>query len=203
MEASALPRTRQQVQHPALAGRYPVTDGGPGDAKGEVMTRYRIAILAAAAALPMSLAAPPAAAQGVGTRFQYAVKIVCGRSPAVKSPVAQGNYFTAVNVHNPREPIEFRRKVAVALPGKGGPISAFINDKLEYDQAMEFDCAEILKQLEASHIPNAGFVKGFLVIMAQHQLDVVAVYTAAPLNTNQVSSIHTERVPPRDRNAEE
>jgi hypothetical protein len=157
----------------------------------------------AALAAPLIFAAPPAAAQGVGTRYQYAVKIVCGRSPKLNSPVAAGSYFTAVNVHNPREPIEFRRKVAIALPGKAGPISIFINDKLAYDEAMEFDCAQIYRQLEASKIPNPGFVKGFLVIMAQHELDVVAVYTAAPLVGGPVASIHTERVPPRDRNKDD
>src|SRR5262245_45056441 len=53
--------------------------------------------------------------------FQYAVKFVCGKSAG--EVVAPGVYFTAVNVHNPTyKTIQFRVKVAVALPGlKPGP----------------------------------------------------------------------------------
>lgn len=164
------------------------------------MTRTKILILAAAASiLPPALTVSPAAAQGVGTRYQYAAKIVCGRSLGT-SPAARGLYFTSVNVHNPREPIEFRRKVAIALPGEAGKVTPLVNSKLAYDEAMQFDCAQMARMLAAAGIPNPGFFEGFLVVMGQHELDVVAVYTAAPALTGQVATMHTERVPVRDRN---
>jgi hypothetical protein len=136
---------------------------------------------------------PPAPGAVPGPMLEYAVKVVCGRQPMNPvMPVAQGVYYTAVNVHNPGAPQKFKRKVAVALPGKVGPVSTFLWTGLANDQAIEFDCGEISKQ---SHMD--GFLKGFLVIQSSFPLDIVAVYTAAPLNNPHVSTLHTERVPPR------
>jgi len=125
------------------------------------------------------------------TVIQYAAKFVCGKSAG--AVVAPGLYCTAVNVHNPTyKSIGFRVKVAVALPGlKPGPVSKFFNAKLGPDQALEIDCPDILKHAEA----KADFLKGFVVIESEVELDVVAVYTAAG-NAGQIA-LHTERVPPR------
>lgn len=40
------------------------------------------------------------------------------------------------------------------------------------------------------------FIKGFVVIQSQFELDVVVVYTAAGAD-GAVETLHTERVPPR------
>ena len=112
-------------------------------------------------------------------------------------PVINGFYATAVNVHNPGPPIKFARKVAIAPPGKPGGISGFWVTGLKNDQAIEFDCRQIYEQAFAAGLQPGPFIKGFLVIRSQRQLDVVAVYTAGPSNGQGVSSIHTERVPPR------
>lgn len=156
----------------------------------------------ALAAIAATLVSPqPAAAQddadaaAIGPRFEYAAKVVCGRVTTPNGPLSMGTYFTAVNIHNPQEgAIPFRRKVALALPGNpNGPVTGFITLALKSDGAVEIDCTHIRKQL-GSGIP---LIKGFLVIQAPRELDVVAVYTAAPVPPNQVSSFHTERVPPR------
>jgi hypothetical protein len=107
--------------------------------------------------------------------FQYAVKFICGKSAG--DVVAPGTYFTAINVHNPSyKDIRFRKKVAIALPGeKAGHVSKFFDAKLGPDQAMEIDCPDILKHAEIS----ADFLKGFVVIESDVDLDVVAVYSAA------------------------
>ncbi|HYE28614.1 MAG TPA: hypothetical protein VEA61_10320 [Allosphingosinicella sp.] len=130
---------------------------------------------------------------------EYAVKVVCGRmgGPGQLTPVVNGFYATAVNVHNPGPLVTFWRKVAIARPGAPGPISGFKAMQLKNDQAVEFDCRQIFAQLLAAGIQPGPFVKGFLVIRSQRQLDVVAVYTAGPSNGSGASSIHTERVPPR------
>jgi Concanavalin A-like lectin/glucanases superfamily len=129
--------------------------------------------------------------------FQYAVKFVCGKSPG--EVVAPGVYFTAINVHNPTyTTIRFRVKVAVALPGLvPGTVSRFHHARLGPDEALEIDCPDIFKLLEA----NADFLKGFVVIESEVELDVVAVYTAAG-GDGQVETLHTERVPARPRKAE-
>jgi len=128
--------------------------------------------------------------------FQYAVKFVCGRSTG--DAVAPGIYFTAINVHNPTyEAIHFRKKVAVALPGeRPGPVSQFFDAKLGPDQAFEIDCQDIRRHAQTT----AVFLKGFVVIESDVELDVVAVYTVA--REVQVESIHTERVAPRQRREE-
>ena len=118
--------------------------------------------------------------------FQYAVKFICGRSDGqVLSP---GEYFTAINIHNPTDStVVFRYKVAAALPPPTSP-PVFSNLKLEPDGALEIDCPHILPD-------PGGFRKGFVVIESDVDLDIVAVYTVGG-RSGQVS-IHMERVAPR------
>jgi hypothetical protein len=130
--------------------------------------------------------------------FQYAAKLVCGKSTG--KVVAPGVYFTAINVHNPTDTtIGLRAKVAVALPGlQPGPVSKFYTAQLGPDEALEIDCPdifnpEIFKFLEQT---KAGFLKGFVVIESEVELDVVAVYTATG-QAKQIQTLHTERVPAR------
>ena len=123
--------------------------------------------------------------------FEYAVKFVQGISEG--QVVAPGEYWTAINVHNPTShPIKFRKKVAVALPNeKPGPVSQFFEAELESDEALEIDRDDISSRAESNEI----FLKGFVVIQSDVELDVVAVYTAT--SGNQQIALHTERVLPR------
>jgi len=134
--------------------------------------------------------------------LEYAVKFVCGRSPVAASAVlAPGQYFTAINVHNPGDrPVAFRKKFAAALPlERVGPISPFIDTRLGPDEAFEIDCADILR---AFRPPALGpLMKGFAVLQlfdSTAALDVVAVYTAAG-STGRVETMDVERVPARRR----
>jgi hypothetical protein len=121
--------------------------------------------------------------------FEYAVKFVCG-SP-VAPVVAPGQYFTAINVHNPSlRPVAFRKKIAVALPGeRAGKVSRFFEAQLKSDEALEIDCPDILR-----HAEESGFLKGFVVIQTPSELDVVAVYTAGH---PAVETLEVEHVQPR------
>ena len=139
--------------------------------------------------------------QFVRVIFQYAAKFICGTSKG--QVVAPGQYFTAINVHNPTyAPVRLRAKLAVALPGlKPGPVSGFVNATLGPDAALEIDCPDIFNPKIFPHAPaKAEFLKGFVVIESEVELDVVAVYTVAG-SERQVESIHTERVPARSRKA--
>ncbi len=128
--------------------------------------------------------------------FQYAVKFVCGKSDG--EVVAPGTYFTAINVHNPTyQAIGFRKKIAVALPSEHpGPVSEPVYAKLGPDQAFEIDCPDIRKILGPK--AEGPFLKGFVVIESDIELDVVAVYTAAGAD-GQVETLEIERVSPRRR----
>lgn len=130
--------------------------------------------------------------------FQYAVKVVCGKSKGVV--VAPGEYFTAINVHNPNErAIDFKWKFAVALPGdRRGPVSKFSNVRLGPDEAFEIDCPDIFQKMETKE----GFLKGFAVIESPLDLDVVGVYTAAGA-TGRVETMEIERVKPRRQGGED
>jgi hypothetical protein len=124
--------------------------------------------------------------------IQYAVKFVCGKSKGVV--VAPGQYWTAINVHNPwhgkEGEVHFRKKVAFASPVTDVPKFEEPFTKLQPDQALEIDCNEIPEQA------GVDFVKGFVVIQSDRELDVVAVYTAAGVD-GQIETLHTERVSPR------
>jgi len=134
--------------------------------------------------------------------FQYAAKVVCGKSNG--KVVAPGVYFTAVNIHNPTyKTIGMRAKVAVALPGlQPGPVSEFFQAKLGPDEALEIDCPDIHNP-QIFRFPQpirAGFLKGFVVIESDVELDVVAVYSTSGKD-GVVNTFHTERVPARQRAA--
>jgi hypothetical protein len=105
--------------------------------------------------------------------------------------VAPGDYFTAINVHNPGElPALLRKKVAVALPGeRAGPVSRFFEAYLRPDEALEIDCPDILEHARAQ-----GFLKGFVVIDSFSELDVVAVYSAGH---PAVETLEIDKVKPR------
>jgi hypothetical protein len=126
--------------------------------------------------------------------FQYAVKFVCGRADG--EVLARGEYFTAVNAHNPtNKGIEFRKKFAIALPRQQpGPVSEFASTRLGPDEALEIDCADIRERTGSP----TDLLKGFVIIESDVELDVVAVYTAAGAD-REVETLHIERVSPRRR----
>lgn len=127
-------------------------------------------------------------------RFQYVVKFVCGDSRG--DAVARGRYRTAINLHNPNaEPTPFRWKVAPAFTEQPGQHSDFVESgfSLESDQAFEIDCEQIFEVAE--EIRQEGFLKGFVVVESNVELDVVAVYSAG---TEGVQTLDVERVEPRD-----
>ena len=130
--------------------------------------------------------------------FQYAVKFVCGSTGS--GILARGRYFTAINVHNPRdeEPIHFYKKFALVgeEPEQQGKVTEWFDAYLDPDHALEIDCRDIFDHTNA--ITGAPFRTGFVVIRSdEFELDVVAVYTVEGL-FGRVKSLDVERVPPRE-----
>jgi len=124
--------------------------------------------------------------------YQYAVKFVCGKAHG--DVLAPGEYWTAINVHNPTSnTIKFRKKIAVTLPNeRAGPVTEFFDAKLGPDEALEIDREDIFKHARQ----RVEFLKGFVVIESYVELDVVAVYTATGSH-KQVDVMSIERVIPR------
>jgi hypothetical protein len=121
---------------------------------------------------------------------QYAVKFICGK-PSVPV-VSPGQYFTAINIHNPaHELVKFRKKVAIALPQeKAGTVTSFFPSTLKPDEALEIDCQDILNHAESR---GQDFLKGFVVIETPSRVDAVATYTAAG-STGSIETLFIERV---------
>jgi hypothetical protein len=134
-----------------------------------------------------------AEAQPPTTGFQYAAKFVIGQSNG--DILAKGQYFTAINVHNPtQQTVTFRKKFAVARPSeKAGPVTQFVSATLRPDEALEIDTKDIFTHTGTT---SGGFLKGFVVIESTVELDVVGVYTAAG-STGSVETLYMERVPAR------
>jgi hypothetical protein len=137
------------------------------------------------------------------TEFQYAVKLVCGgvdvKTPG--APAAFGQYWTAINIHNPEKckQAHFRIKIAVADPLHAGPVSAYVGAALGPDEAFEIDCLyiKLLWPFLFSGQTAPNFVKGYVVIETDIELDVVAVYTGAAAADKPLTTFQTERVQPR------
>lgn len=123
--------------------------------------------------------------------FQYAVKIICGKSDG--NVLAPGEYWTAINMHNPTPmSAKFRKKIVIALPSeRAGKITEFFVGRIGPDAALEIDRDDIVEYAKVR-----GFIKGFVVIESVVELDVVAVYTAAG-SDGRVETIEVERVVPR------
>lgn len=140
--------------------------------------------------------APRDAVNSQETGIEYAAKIICGVPD--RPALAPGAYFTAINIHNPgNDSVRFRQKFAITHPGEApGPISPFSGAMLGPDQALEIDCTDIARRSR-----ERGFIKGFAIIQSPTDLDIVAVYTAAPSIRQPVVALEVERVPGRRRDS--
>jgi|SRR5579862_3899955 len=135
------------------------------------------------------------------TEFQYAVKTICGEAniETPNTPVAPGQYWTAINIHNPDKckDAHLRVKIAIALESLPNPVSQYFGPiSLGPDGAFEIDCPLIRLIVQILYSPQSPpqFIKGYFVIESDIELDVVAVYTAAQSTRGPVSTFQTERV---------
>lgn len=139
--------------------------------------------------------------------FEYATKLVCGLQKDPQSmQVVRGFYGTAINVHNPSDkPVIFTKKLALTFPPREeapGKIIPIAKHKLDYDEALEVDCDDVLLEAFGGQFPES-FIKGFIVVQSTGELDVTAVYTAAGLDqetrVTSVTSIDVEQIATRDK----
>jgi len=129
--------------------------------------------------------------QAQAQQTQYVAKFVIGTSNGeVLSP---GQYFTAINVHNPTgQAVTIRKRFAIALPGeKPGPISQFASTTIPPGAAIEIDTRDIHRH---TNTPPGTFVKGFVVINSTGRLNVIGVYTATG-TSSRIDAMFLERVP--------
>lgn len=116
--------------------------------------------------------------------YTYSAKFACGYVSGTEEPpaaVVPGLYLTAINVHNPLlDDPTFMFKKAVRAQSEfvePQPPSPWEYYETGPDYAFEIDCYEIGSWLFPEG-PWPDFFKGFVVISAPWELDVVGVYTA-------------------------
>ena len=148
-----------------------------------------LAILTIGVLAVAALAPAQAQAQGRKT-LTYSVKFLCGfpllvapDTPATPNQyeVRPGYYATAINIHNfTSSEVKFQKKAVVADPQRftRGPKSNAVDETLGSGDALEVDCIDIVQLFPKEALATRGFIKGFLQIISQVELSVVAVYTA-------------------------
>jgi hypothetical protein len=148
-----------------------------------------------------AMAASQATAQSLKPPYvSYAAKFSCGSAKA-DSDVVEGNYATAINIHNPQSTIAvtFRKKFVLAnQEGQpAGLIFTVQSETLKPDIAERVDCAVIAKNLDLSLAANHS--DGFVIIEVspipgaagptfQPALDVVGIYSSRGVGTAVASS---------------
>jgi hypothetical protein len=132
--------------------------------------------------------------------FSYSVKYVCGQNapppsaPAPTcSPVRQRIYATEINIHNfNRTPAEVEKRV-LQLVQNDKPVGrepesvqakAFDRILLKPETATMDDCCRFAEKLQFN---PAHLNIGFLEILSNVELNVVAVYTATDLKSNSIA----------------
>lgn len=134
--------------------------------------------------------------------FQYSIKFVGGLARPVDqqalSVVAPGWYFTAINIFNPArcQAVTFRWHGVGARPfdTRPGGITTPRELTLRPGAGVEIDTHHVI----GGNPPRLH--KGFVVIESPCELDIVAVYSAAPPSAGHIGGVvafHTERVAPR------
>ena len=116
-------------------------------------------------------------------RYEYAAKFICGRQTESQDlTLAQGQYATAINIHNPNdEKVHFFKKVALTerdqKPGRVLPVAV---DGLLYDEALKLDCMDLRRRMTLTN-SNEALLEGFAIIQSPRSLDVTGVYTTSAL----------------------
>ena len=138
--------------------------------------------------------------------YVYPVKFVCGSitepsdgMAGNEPPVKPGNYATAINIQNvfpETATLRYRASVARAVDPNvtTGPVSPPASAELEQYQAMEIDCPQIAGLLGGTEFAQAQFLKGFVAIESDVDLQVVAVYTAGTTGDGAAAGCSTDYV---------
>ena len=149
----------------------------------------RLAILTIGVLAVAALGPAQAQAQGRKT-LTYSVKFLCGFQDFVEAAtpatpkqfeVRPGYYATAINIHNfHSSEVNFQKRAVVADPQRNtrGPKSNAVDERLGSGDALEVDCIDIVQLFPKDALATRTFIKGFLQIISQVELSVVAVYTA-------------------------
>lgn len=156
-------------------------------------TAILLGLMIAALAAPDPASAQQQASISWKPGFSYPVKFVCGpSSEAFQEGTVTGFHATAINIQNPSldSRVRLKKQVARALPFQdSGTVTGFEEAVIEPNAAIEIECNEIRMRLPASM--TTQFRTGFVTILSDRPLNVVAVYSSRPTN-GEVSTLDVE-----------
>ena len=157
---------------------------------GRMISCFTAALVVSVSAAAAAQERPPIAAE-----LLYPVKFLCGgASESFQEGVVRGQHATSISLHNPSDSraVNFTKQVSRALPfQRSGLGSAVVVDTLQPRASIDIECNEIRMMLLQSMTEQ--FRSGFLRIMADGALNVVAVYSSRPHNAD-VSTVDVETV---------
>ena len=158
------------------------------------MMKYTSAVLAGSLLFAQSVAGQEQFQNPQQARFSYAVKFVCSeQNEELAEGLLPGVYGTAINVHNPsleQGVVYFKKFVKGFVMQEQGEPTDFEREELRPNHAFEVECVEIMERLGGGFATATGFV----VFLTRRPLDITAVYTAGPISTGEVASIHVEPI---------
>jgi len=135
--------------------------------------------------------------------------MICGVQPEPKNmQLVRGFYGTAINILNTKsDPVRIRKTLVLTFPPKAekpGRSFPIAQHRVPGRLALEVDCYDVLDEVFKGQFPER-YIKGFVIVESEDQLDVTAVYTTAGLDregqVTSVTSIDVEQIaaaPPKN-----
>lgn len=117
--------------------------------------------------------------------WEYPAKLVCGiQEDPDDQRLARGGYATMINIANAGDrEARFTKRLALTLPPgrqRPGETARIGQDRLQPDQALKTDCADIRERIFQGGSPGP-FFEGFVVIRSDQPLEVSVVYASSAL----------------------
>ncbi|WP_298922334.1 hypothetical protein [uncultured Roseobacter sp.] len=125
--------------------------------------------------------------------FDYSAKLICGsQTDGDVLRLVRGTYATTINILNPNNKMaEFEKTLVLAYPPieqRAGSVQRIALDTLPARHALKVDCDDVRAALFKEGFPETddpgAYIEGFVTLESDSRLDVVGVYTAAPLDAD-------------------
>jgi hypothetical protein len=132
-----------------------------------------------------------------GATVFYTAQFLCGPADETLQPgVTRGSYETLVTLTNPTDrPIRFAKRVSRALPRQQpGFVSSLVPGRIAPQGSISLECDEIRHMLPVPM--TTQFRSGSLLIYADGQLAVTAVYSARP-EQGGIATMQTVTISPQ------
>lgn len=153
-------------------------------------------VVAAPVALGAAMMTTEVSAQGASddnrpTSFVYSAKFLCGTvegpdsaGAVAEPPVKPGNYATDIDIHNfQNETVELAVTVTTDQFRRSGETQTL---RIGPDSSTQLSCRDLVELL-GREIASRSFVKGFVEVETETEVEIAAVYTSKSVETRRES----------------